>query len=273
MRLKHGKFEFKYYIWHKNTLYHFSGMENNIISVLIVEDEEIWTRTLQLILADFGFSVVKAVSTVEDALEAFGSCEYDIILMDIHLNGKSSGIELAKIVRKLYNKPFIFITASKEHSVMQAAESQPSAYLPKPINPSSLFIAIQNAINNFNNNETAGQSKEDESFSSFFIKQGNRYKKIDWKDVSFLSAGKNYVSVYNTIDKTEYYIRSSLQKTLQHIIPRQLQKQFIQVNRSEAVQLSYIQEFVNDEVKTSFKSFPVSESYSKELRQKLNIVS
>lgn len=246
----------------------------NIISVLIVEDEEIWTRTLQLILSDFGFSVAATVNTVQDALEAFATCDYDIILMDIHLNGKSSGIELGKIVKKLYNKPFIFITASKEHSVKEAADAQPSAYLPKPINPSSLFIAIQNAINNFSNNQTVTQPKdEDESFSSFFIKQGNRYKKIDWKDVAFVSAGKNYVGVYNSADKSEYYIRSSLQKTLQHIIPRHLQKQFLQVNRSEAVQLSYISEVANDEVKTAFKNFQLSESFSKELRQRLNIVS
>jgi CheY-like chemotaxis protein len=247
-------------------------MEN--ISVLLVEDEEIWTRTLQLILEDFGFSVAGTVNTVEDALIAFGTLEYDIILMDIHLNGKASGIELGKIVRKLYNKPFIFITASKDLNMKEAAEAQPSAYLPKPINPSSLFIAIQNAINNFSNNKTVGGVKEeDDSFSSFFIKQGNRYKKIDWKDVPYLSAGKNYVGVYNLADKTEYYIRSSLQKTLQHIIPAQFQKQFVQVNRSEVVQMSFILEVANDEVKTTFKNFQLSESFGKELKHRLNIVS
>jgi DNA-binding LytR/AlgR family response regulator len=247
----------------------------NIISVLIVEDEEIWTRTLQLILKDFGYSIARIANNVEDALTAFSECDYDIILMDIHLNGKNSGIELGKIVKKLYKKPFIFITASRDHNFMDAAEASPSAYLPKPINPSSLFIAIQKAINNFNNDQVAIPGKEDDnaSFSSFFIKQGNRYKKVDWNDVSYLSAGKNYVSVFNTIDKTEYFIRSSLQRTLQHIIPKNLQKNFIQVNRSDAVQLSYIHEVVNDEVKTAYKNFAVSESYNKELKSKMKIVS
>lgn len=175
---------------------------DNIISVLIVEDEEIWTRTLQLILKDFGFSVAASVSTVEDAISAFGAYEYDIILLDIHLNGKNSGLELGKIVKKMYNKPFIFITASRDHNILDAAESKPSAYLTKPINASSLFIAIQNAINNFSNQQVAGSDKADqESFSSFFIKQGNRYKKIDWKHVAYLSAGKNYVGVFNTADR------------------------------------------------------------------------
>jgi len=246
----------------------------NAISVLIVEDEEIWVKTLQLILKDFGYPIARIVSNVEDALTAFSECDYDIILMDIHLHGKASGIELGKIVKKLYNKPFIYITASHDHNLIETAESSPSAFLPKPINPSSLFIAIQNAINNFSNDQSATPGIEDDGlFSSFFIKQGNRYKKIDWKDVAYLSSGKNYVSVYNSIDKTEYFIRSSLQRTLQHIIPRHLQKSFIQINRSEAVQLSFIHEVVNDEVKTAHKSFPVSESYGKELKSKMKIVS
>lgn len=244
------------------------------IAVLIVEDEQIWIHNLQLVLRDFGFTVAKAVSTAEDAIAAFSSCEYDIILMDINLNGKNSGIELGNIVNKMYHKPFIFITASQDqHSMQEAAHANPSAYLPKPINPSSLFIAIQNAINNFSTKQPASLNNHEESYSSFFIKQGARYKKIDWKDVAFLVAGKNYISLFNSVDKTEYYIRSSLQKTLQYIIPKQLQKQFVQVNRSEIVQLPYILEIMNNEVKTSYRNFIVSDIYSKDLKNKLNIVS
>jgi len=247
-------------------------MENEI-SILVVEDEEIWIEQLHLILNEFGFTVTKAVSTVDDALAALSSSEYDLVLLDIHLNGQNSGIELGKIINKLYNKPFIFTTASNYHLMKQVTDSKASAYLTKPINPSSLFIAIQNAINNFSNNQPASVKADEGNFTSFFVKQGARYRKINWEDVAFLSAGKNYTSVFNAADKTEYYIRSSLQKILQYQIPKQLQKQFLQVNRSEAVQLSFIQEVMNDELKTAFKSFAISETYSKELKNKLHILS
>jgi CheY-like chemotaxis protein len=225
-------------------------MENEI-SILIVEDEEIWIQQLKHMLDEFGFTVTKTVSTVEDALSTLSSCEYDLVLLDIHLNGKNSGIELGKIISKLYNKPFIFTTASHYHEIKEATDTRPSAYLPKPINPASLFVAIQNAINNSSNNQRA--LKEDAAnFTSFFVKQGARFKKIDWEDVVFLSAGKNYTSVFNA---------------------QNLQKQFLQVNRSEAVQLSFILEVSNDELKTAFKSFTISETYSKEMRAKLNVIS
>jgi len=247
-------------------------MENDI-SILIVEDEEIWIQNLHLILKDFGFNVVKTVSTADDAIAAFGACEYDLVLMDIHLEGKKSGIELGKIVNKLYNKPFIFITSGNDHEVKEAFEARPSAYLPKPINHSSLFIAIQNAINNFSNDKPASMAVDEGEFGSFFVKHGKTYKKIEWKNVAYLSAGKNYIGAYNIIDKTEYYIRSSLQKILQHLIPAQLQKQFIQVNRSEAVQISFITEVKNDEVKTQIRSFALSDAFTKVLRSRLKIVS
>ncbi len=247
-------------------------MENEI-SVLIVEDEEIWIQNLHLILKDLGFAVANTVSTVDDALSAFAENNYDLILMDINIDGRNSGIELGKIVSKLYKKPFIFITASHDHKIKDAAEAKPSAYLTKPINSSSLFIAIQNAINNFNNQQSTPDNIEDNNFTSFFVKNGSKYKKIDWKDVAYLSAGKNYIGIFNAADKSEYYIRSSLQKILQHQIPKQLQKQFIQLNRSEAVQFSFVQEVKHDEVKTIFKSFAVSESFSKDLKSRLNILS
>lgn len=239
------------------------------ISVLIVEDEDIWVQTLKLILRELGFTVVKAVSSTDDALHAFATCKYDIILIDIHLHGKSSGIELGNVVNKLYHKPFIFITSATELDLKEMAGAKPSAYLRKPVNSASLYIAIQNAISNFSNNE---DKHEEEMLQSFFVKQGNRYKKINWVDVAYLSAGKNYVSVFNSVDKTDYYIRSSLQKVIQSIIPRNLQKNFVQVNRSEVIQLSFIHELINDKVVTGYKNFVVSDMFNKELKNKLNIV-
>ena len=248
-------------------------MENSI-SVLIVEDEEVWLHNLTLILDDFGYDVAKAVTTADDALDALGTCDYDLVLLDINLNGRNSGIQLGKMINTVYKKPFIYITASERELLKEAAATNPSAYLAKPVHPSSLFIAINNAINNFQSNKPAVADRpEENTLTSFFVKQGSKYKKVDWKDVVYLAAGKNYVSVFNSVDKAEYYIRSSLQKTMQFVIPKQLKSQFIQVNRAEVVQFSYILELMNDEVKTAYKTFTVSEMYLRDLKQALNIVS
>ncbi len=247
---------------------------NNCITILIVEDEEIWIQNLKFILEDLGYVIAGVARRVEDALEMFADIEYDIVLMDINLNGKNSGIELGKMISQVYKKPLIFITANEGHHLKAAEEACPSAYLPKPLNISSLYFAIQNAINNFSNNSsTPLPQKDPETLYSFFVKQGNKYKKINWNDVVYLTAGKNYIGIFNASDKTEYHIRGSLQKTLQHIIPSLMQKSFVQINRSEVIQLSFILEVTADEIKTAYGTFSVTDGFAKDLKSRLNIVS
>ncbi len=248
----------------------------NDISVLIVEDEDIWIQPLRVILKDFGYTVAGVARTFEEAIEVMAAGTFDLALLDIHLGGRDSGIELGKLIGKVHHKPFIFITAGSDHLIREAAGAKPSAYLVKPINASSLFIAIQSAIENFGHSqpgfvETAGSESE----SSFFVKHGSRYRRINWKDVVYISAGKNYISLFNAADKKEYYLRGSLQKkSIRFAIPAPPSTaSFIPVNRSEVVQFSFIEEVTNDEVKTPFKNFVLSESHYKELKARVKILA
>jgi DNA-binding LytR/AlgR family response regulator len=107
----------------------------------------------------------------------------------------------------------------------------------------------------------------------FFAKLGNKYKKINWCDVVYLRSEKNYTCIYHAPDKTEYFIRSTLPKTMSYIIPEFMRKNFFQVNRSEVVQISFISEFSGEEVKTVFGRFSISENRIKELKDILNLVN
>ena len=243
------------------------------ITVLIVEDEELWAKSLKANLDEFGFAVAGTASNFEEAVFALNQKNYDIVLLDIHLNGRESGIELGRMVHSFYQRPFIFITASFDAETAKAAiTAQPSAYLTKPVHPASLFTAIQTAIRNFTN-QTVAVSPKEVSEDSFFVKQGDKYKKVFWKDVVSLSSEKNYTGILNAADGSTSYIRSTLPKTMRYLVPAALQENFVQLNRSEVVQLSFIQELAKDEVITAYKTFSVSESHIKELKEKLRIFS
>ncbi|QKJ32766.1 response regulator transcription factor [Mucilaginibacter mali] len=245
------------------------------ISILIIEDDAMWSQSLKNNLVDFGFTVVGTPNTFQNAITALNSLNYDIALLDINLHTRNEGIELGKMLTNLYRKPFIFITGNFDKQTMdQAVEAKPSAYLTKPVNPVSLYVTIQSAINNFNNKTVAIAAKPGETDSdSFFVKLGDKYKKINWKDVVYLTSDKNYTVIFNAVDGTEYYIRSSMNRTLQYIVPKHLQGKFIQVNRAETVQLSFITELIADEVYTPYKTFTVSENYIRDLKKQLNIIA
>jgi DNA-binding LytR/AlgR family response regulator len=244
------------------------------ISVLIIEDEEIWAQNIIDDLNQFGFKIVAWVDNLEDALPAISANNFDIALLDINLNGKNSGIELGKIISQTIKKPFIFITGSVNDGIAkETAAVMPSAFLVKPVNTNSLFISIQSALHHFYGGQASAQAKTQLAGSeSFFIKVGNKYIKIDWQNVIYLQTEGNYTSII-TNDNNTYVIKSSMQRTLQYIIPEASKNSFVQVNRAQVLNIKYIEEIKGDEAKAAGQWFTISDVYAKTLRQQLNIIS
>jgi DNA-binding LytR/AlgR family response regulator len=243
------------------------------ISVLVIEDEETWSHQITYDLKQFGFTVAGCVDTVEDALPAITANNFDIALLDINLNGKNSGIALGKLISQTFKKPFIFITGSvNDETITEAAAALPSAFLTKPFNPASLFISIQGAIHHFSAGQNAVSTQNDQELPSFFVKLGNKYTRVDWRDVVCLRSDKNYTSII-TSDNNSYLIRSTLQKTLQYILPVTLKNNFVQINRGDVINKWLIKEVVNDEAVTEHQAFNITEAYLKNLKAQLNIIS
>jgi len=245
------------------------------ISILIIEDDTLWAEGLKDNLTDFGFAVVGLPDSFESAVVALNRLSYDVVLLDINLHGRHDGIELGKMLSELYRKPFIFITANFDQQTLdKAVEAKPSAYLTKPVNPGSLYVTIQAAISNFSTNKIAtAVDPRTVASEAFFVKVGDKYKKINWNDVVYLLSDRNYTLLFNAADQKEYYIRSSMNRTMRHIIPAQLQSQFMQVNRGEAVQLSFIRELVSDEIITPYRRMTVGDSFIRDVRKQLNIIA
>ncbi len=209
------------------------------ISILMIEDDEATAKSMVMFLEEFGFSVDGLAHTLEDAITLLNKQTFDIALVDIDLNGSSSGLQLGKTINEHYQIPFIFITGSSDKGILQeAVNAQPAAYLVKPASPASLFVTIQRAIQNYSNHAAAPLKPNDET-DFFFIKRKKRYQKIKWADVVALSSEQNYTRL-SLADRSDCFLRSTLSMTLKYIIPKHLLHNFVQVNRSEVVQIKYI---------------------------------
>lgn len=244
------------------------------IKVVIVEDEAIWQQALMLDLQVLGFEVVATANNSDEALTLLASHNFDIALLDITINGKNSGIELGKIVSAVYQKPFIFITGSTDsHTMEQAVIAKPSAYIIKPANRTSLLVAIQNAISNHQDNTTAQVVKSAEVNDFVFVKVGSRYKKIRWSKVVGISSDGNYTKLFSAEDGQSYFIRSTLPQTVKNYLPEICKEKFVQINRSELINIDFVQEISADEIVTAIKTFNCSEAQGKLLKKRLNILS
>ncbi len=244
------------------------------IKIVIVEDEETWVLSLKGLLNSLGFEVVAIAKNLAEAIDVIHAIEFDIALLDIHLDGINSGISLGKLIRNTLQKPFIFITASYDsHHINEAVQANPSAYLTKPTNRNTLYIAIQNAFENFIEKKQIATNQAPLTTESFFIKRGKKYVKIFWKNVFCLKSDQKYTALELVNDTADCFIRSSLQNTIKHIVPESFRNKFIQINRSECVNIDFVIELQGDIVTMeNGNKYFVSESHMLALKNELNIM-
>src|SRR6266542_483319 len=90
--------------------------------ILIVEDEFIVADDLQLTLERAGFHVEGIAASVPEAREMIKKKKPGLVLLDIHLKGKLSGIELAKELKE-ENIAFIYLSANSNKQIMESPKA------------------------------------------------------------------------------------------------------------------------------------------------------
>ena len=149
----------------------------NNTKILIVENESLVALDIKLSLEDLGYYITDICSSYEQVLISLNKELPHFVLMDINLNKKMSGIEIAAIVYEKYKISSIFITAyCDEETIKKAVKSNPLAYLSKPFKVEELHASIILAQHQQN-------SIEDKMISlgnDYFYKQSK--KKIWFKD-------------------------------------------------------------------------------------------
>ena len=84
------------------------------INLMLVEDERIVAFDLKRQLSGFGYHVASVVASGEQAIQSCRDVHPDLVLMDIHLDGKMDGIEAASVIRSRHHVPVVFLTAYAE---------------------------------------------------------------------------------------------------------------------------------------------------------------
>ena len=101
------------------------------IRVLIVDDQELYRRTMAAVVAATdGFSVVGTVTTGEESLDAAAALRPDLVLMDVNLPG-IDGIEAARRLAGDPDGPVVLLLSTYDVDQVDLAGSGAAAYLPK----------------------------------------------------------------------------------------------------------------------------------------------
>ncbi len=247
------------------------------MDILVVEDESIVAKDIQICLKKLGYEVVGIVSSGEDAVEKAKEMEPDLIMMDIMLKGEMSGIDAASIIRKTQDIPVIFLTAYTDRdTVDRAKESEPFGYIIKPFKEIDIQTAIEIALYKHRRDLEVKKERDlyynmvekNDSPDMMFVKANQRLVKIRYEDIFFIEALKDYV-VINTAER-----RYTIHSTMKDIERKMPEKDFIRVHRSFIVRMDKIKEIDHSNVilESDKKVVPVGGSYKDMLQQRLNLI-
>jgi two-component system, LytTR family, response regulator LytT len=206
--------------------------------ILIVEDQVLIAHFLRDTLLKEGFANIEIAFKINQAIELVTNFEPEIILLDINVEGKDSGIIWAE--NYALNKKIIFVTAQTERETMQKAlKVQPVGYLTKPIKKIELIAAIELAKNNL--------KKE-----YIKVKDGYEEIKLYYKDILFAKSERNYIDI-QTVSK-----KITLRNTLDNIQMELDSDTFCRVHRSYIVNKEKISRKTSNSLHIDNYEIPIS---------------
>jgi CheY-like chemotaxis protein len=115
--------------------------------ILIAEDEGLLVLQLRMMIEGWGFEVSDCVSKADEAVAAARRDDPGLIVLDIGLARRTSGLEAARSIREFSDAFFLFVTGYPEEQVAdQVRELGPSVLLRKPFNEEGFRRAFGEAI-------------------------------------------------------------------------------------------------------------------------------
>ena len=115
--------------------------------ILVVEDENIVAKDIELRLKKMGHFVPATVPSAEEAVKVAGEVRPDLVLMDIMLRGDEPGTQAAGEIRARFDIPVIYLTAYADRDTLDRARiTEPYGYILKPFDERELETAIEMAL-------------------------------------------------------------------------------------------------------------------------------
>jgi len=244
--------------------------------ILIVEDEAIVAKDIEVCLKKIGYEVIGSFAKGEDVLEFLKNKKADLILMDIMLSGKLSGIETSAKVKKLYDIPVVFLTAyADEKTISKAKVTEPYGYVIKPFKEIDLRTSIEMALYKFKKEKEKMAGIESSGFRQaspisteyIYVKSNSKLVKVQNEDILFVEALKDYVIIQT--NKEKFTIHSTM-KEIERKLPADI---FSRIHRSYILNLKKIKSIDSSVViiEEGNKKIPIGGSYKEELFKRLNL--
>ncbi len=188
--------------------------------------------------------------------------DIDLILLDIQMP-ELDGFDF---IGSLDNPPNIIIVSSAEEYAVKAFDFNVVDYMLKPVTYGRFCKAIDKTIRYYSHKETANTGDEE-----IFIKKSSSLVKLKLKDIIYIEALENYVTLTTGDDRFTIHFTM---KAIENQLPSGI---FIRVHRSYIINKSMIQAIKENSldlmVGDTIKSIPVGKSFRDTLLNDINVMA
>jgi DNA-binding LytR/AlgR family response regulator len=230
---------------------------------LIVDDEELAQDVIEKYIESL--PMLEVSGKCKNAVEAISHLyekHVDIMFLDINMP-EINGLEM---LRTLNNPPKTILTTAYSQFALESYDYGVVDYLLKPIKLDRFIRSVNRAIELLQKKEQqpfTGHDPKQEDSSGLFIKEDHITYSIAFEKILFVEAYGNYLKIYSP-EKT-YVIR----ETLQNILDKLPEKQFIRVHKSYIVSIQKIKKIIGNVVHIEGHEIPVGNTFKSELANRL----
>ncbi len=195
-----------------------------------------------------GHQVVAICTNSEDFQLHLQDQKPDLVFLDINLNSRLSGLDLAKICQD-QKQPFAFVTSySDKKTLSSALKYEPLGYILKPFSENELFKSLEMI-----------KMRYDQGNKYLLVKDGHDMVKVSYDSINWLKAENVYTEIHMSDRKILH--RGSLTEMLDQLPSNK----FFKSHRSYAVNLDKVSKIGSDSIEIEGVSIPVSRSKKTEL--------
>ncbi len=129
--------------------------------ILIVEDDTITAKIIERALQNTGYEVTAIAKSGSETFSQIKKNPPDLVLVDIKLQGKMDGIEVADQILTKFDMPVVYLTASTDEATLgRIKETEPFGYITKPFDSKELHGVIETSLHKHGVEKKLRESEE-----------------------------------------------------------------------------------------------------------------
>jgi DNA-binding LytR/AlgR family response regulator len=231
-----------------------------MMKCIIVDDENLALDLMENNIARIPFlTLVKRCKNAFDAIRYLNEYPVDLMFLDIQMSG-ITGIEM---LQTLKSPPMVILVSAYDNYAIEGFNLDVIDYLVKPVPFERFLKACNKALGIYQGMNSAGLPPDR---NYFFVNVEYRQVKINFEDIVYIEAMRDYIRIYLHNQKpviTHMSMKAIDEKLNEHHFTRIHKSYIVNVNRIKTIKRGMIL-IENQEV-------PFSENYKDQLNRKLGI--